>query len=296
MKIAVILTGGTILSEEKTDSYALSEKRKNEILSLIPNGFEAEVFSPYMILSEQLNGEYLTALISEVGNAIDRNYDGILVFHGTDTLQFSAAALSLAYGNCDIPVVLVSSNYVLDDKRSNGKDNVYYAARFIEQKIGGVFVSYKNADENPSIFPGNTLLPHLPYSDGLYSTCGAYGYFEGERFINLIGELNLDAIGKYTLSKSCPVLWLKAAAGMSLPDADKYSALLIETYHSGTLPTESVNFTEFCKNCGKPIYVVGVSDGKQYSSSMVYNDLNLNILPSISPVFAYIVLWHKYNK
>ncbi|MBR1731257.1 MAG: asparaginase [Ruminococcus sp.] len=248
MRIAVIITGGTILSEEMSGWFTLSDHRKKEILSLIPSGFEAEVFSPYFILSEQLDGEKLTALINEVGSRLRGGYDGIIVLHGTDTLQYSAAALSLAYGNRNIPIVLVSANYVLDDERSNGKSNIYYGARFIEQKIGGVFVSYKNTGGSPSIYLANTLLPHIPYSDTLYSTCGEYGYFDGESFVNLIGELNLDAIGRFNLSKHCPLLWIKASPGMSLPNADEYKAVIIEAYHSGTLPTDDEAFISFCKN------------------------------------------------
>lgn len=295
MKIAVLLTGGTILSEEKPDCYALSEKRKKEILSLIPNRFEAEVFSPYMILSEQLDGEYLTALIDEVGKALENDYGGVMILHGTDTLQYSAAALALAYNNADIPIVLVSSNYVLDDERSNGRDNIYYAAKFIEQKVGGVFVSYKNTGENPTIYFGNSLLPHLPYSDNLYSIYNPYGYFEDEEFVDLTGGVNLSGIGKYSLSKKSPVLWIKAAAGMTLPDVSNYRAILIETYHSGTLPTESDNFVNFCKNCDIPIYTVGAKTGKQYSSSKRFDDLKIEILPSFSPIFAYIMLWQMYS-
>ena len=296
MKTAIIITGGTILSEESEGFFSLSDNKIREILSLVPDGFEAEVFSPYFIHSEQLNGEYLTALISETHDKLKRNFGGIIILHGTDTLQFSAAALSLAYSNADIPIVLVSANYILSDERSNGRDNLKYAFRFIELEISGVFVSYRNAGENPSIYPGHTLLPHLTCSDRLFSIGGAYGYFENDSFKKLTDELKHDAIGKYTLVKNSPILWIKAAAGFDMPDTGKYQAVLLETYHSGTLPTESESFIRFCKNCGKPVYIIGVSEGARYVSTKEYQKLNLRILPPISPVFAYILLWQKYSQ
>lgn len=296
MRIALILTGGTILSEEKTDCYALSENKKSEILSLIPCGFEAEVFSPYTILSEQLDGDYLNMFIDEVDKRLKDCFDGIMIFHGTDTLQFSAAALSLAFGNSDIPIVLVSSNYVLDDERSNGRTNILYGARFIEQRIGGVFVSYKNTGEKPSIYLGDSLLPHLPFCDTLYSIHGAYGYFEGDEFVKLIGEHDVYSIGKYTLDKHSPVLWLKSTAGMSLPDTSGFKAIMIEAYHSGTLPTENESLRKLCTNSGLPVYVTGVSEGKRYSSTLPYKELGLNILSLTSPILAYIVLWQKFSQ
>ncbi|MBQ7504392.1 MAG: asparaginase [Ruminococcus sp.] len=296
MKLALLLTGGTILSKKQSDFYTLSDSAEKEILSLIPSGIEAEVFSPYFILSEQLDGDYLTRLIDFVGDKLKQNYDGIVILHGTDTLQFSAAALSLAYGNADIPIVLVSSNYVLSDKRSNGRDNLRYALRFIEKKIGGVFVSYRNTDEKPSIFLGSSLLPHLPYSDRLYSTCGKYGYFDKDNFVNLVGEPSLDSIGKFTLTKDSPVLWIKASPGMKLTSSREYKAVLLEAYHSGTLPTENDSFINFCKDCNKPIYVTGVSKGTQYSSTKSFDNLGLKTLPEASPVFAYISLWQRYSE
>ena len=295
MKTAIILTGGTILSEKSSGCFSLSDNQKNEILSLIPNGFEAEVFSPFFILSEQLDGNYLTSLISMVGDRLGENYSGIIILHGTDTLQYSASALSLAFGNADIPIVLVSSNYILSDRRSNGRDNLYYAFCFLKQKIGGVFVSYRNKGEKPSIYPGHTLLPHLPYSDIVHSTGGAFGCFENDSFIRLINEYSVESIGKYTLTKASPVLKLSVAPGMVLPETDRYSAVLIETYHSGTLPTENKQFIEFCNNCDKPIYIVGASEGIQYSSAKHFDKLGLRVLPPISPIFAYIMLWQKYS-
>lgn len=295
MRIALILTGGTILSKKESDFYTLSDSAKKEILSLIPVGIEAEVFSPYFILSEHLDGSYLTALIDTVGDRLDENYDGIVILHGTDTLQFSAAALSLAYGNTNTPVVLVSSNYVLSDERSNGRDNLRYALRFVEEKIGGVYVSYRNTGEKPAIFQGDRLLPHLPYSDTLYALNGAYGYFEGERFIPLHGKTRADSIGRYSLSKNSPVLWLRTAPGAAFPDTEKYKAVLIDAYHSGTLPTESESFIRFCESCTKPVYAVGIYEGTQYASTQHFDKLGLKILPAISPVYAYILLWQKYG-
>lgn len=295
MRIALILTGGTILSKKESDFYTLSDSAKKEILSLIPSGIEAEVFSPYFILSEQLDGSYLTALIDIVGKKLNEDYDGIVILHGTDTLQFSAAALSLAYGNADTPVVLVSANYVLSDERSNGRDTLRYALRFVEEKIGGVFVSYRNKGEKPSVFFGNTLLPHLPYSDTLYSLNGAYGVFEGDKFTVQNNKPTIKSIGRYSLSKNSPVLWLRAAPAAFLPDTGNCKAVLIDAYHSGTLPTESESFIRFCESCNKPVYVTGISEGAQYASTKHFDKLGLKILPEISPIYAYILLWQKYG-
>ena len=50
-------------------------------------------------------------------------YDGVIITHGTDTLQYTAAFTGYIMAGAQIPIVLVSANYVLEDVRSNGVDN-----------------------------------------------------------------------------------------------------------------------------------------------------------------------------
>ena len=297
MKLAVIITGGTILSAEQSGFLAPSDSRKNQLVGLIGSEAEFEVINPYTILSEQLDGSYLSTLIKSVGGALNSGFDGIIVLHGTDTLQYSAAALHLAFSGCATPVILVSSNYILDDPRSNGRDNLHYAIEFIRLGIGGVFVSYKNTGSKPVIHIGGDLLPHSAYSGDLYSLGGCYGYFEGDCFIRekALSD-NFEALGEYELSQISPVLYLKAVAGFNPPALlSGCKAVLIETYHSGTLPTENEKFRDFCKGAYVPVYAVGVPDETRYASTACYNELGLRILPPLSPVFAYIQLWQRYS-
>ena len=291
MKLLVILTGGTIGSSFCDKFISLNSDSKSKLLEGYSH-LEIKTISPYTILSEQLNGEYLNSLIECVGENLNKSYDGIIVTHGTDTLQYSASALSLAYGDAKIPVVLVSSNYILDDPRANGKDNFKYAVEFIKEKIGGVFVSYQNTGGRPEIHQGNMLLPHEIYNDDVKSIRGAFGYFEDEKFIQNYCRLKKNkTIKNIKLNKTAGVLWLKIHPGMQLPDTKDYEVILLEAYHSGTLPTLSPEFRAFCKNSDIPIFLVGAKEGPQYDSVKEYQELNIKHLPFISPIFAYLRLW-----
>lgn len=296
IKLAVVFTGGTIGSRVSGGMISPDEERNYELLAdLDRKKVEVSVFAPYTILSEQLSGKYINMLIACVDELLKKDFDGIIVTHGTDTLQYSAAALHLAYANSKIPIVLVSANYILTDPRSNGRDNFKFALRFVEEHIGGVFVSYRNTGEKPAIFPANTLLPFAPYSDYLSSLGGAYGYFEGERFINLMGELGGFDCEPYTLSENSPVLWLRAHPGMSFPDLSGNKAVLFESYHSGTLPTKDEKFAEFCRKTEAKKFVVGVEERIQYESTSRYELLDIVELPPISPIYAYMMLWKRYS-
>ena len=127
MRILTVFTGGTIGS------------------SLSKGAISPNTVAPYTVLSENLSAEYLEKLRSCVEDNLNSGYDGIVVTHGTDTLQYSAAYLDLTLGLIETPVVLVSSNYPLPYSRANGLENFAAAVDFIRSKQGrGVFVSYLN--------------------------------------------------------------------------------------------------------------------------------------------------------
>ncbi len=291
MKIAVVFTGGTIASKAEGGVLSPSASQNYELLRGLPKDVETEVFTPYFSLSEQLDGELLTKLISCVGEILAKDFDGIIVTHGTDTLQYSAAALALAFGRADVPIVLVSSNYILSDPRSNGRANFRYAELFIRRKIGGVFVSYQNEGQPPKIFAPDSLLAHDAYSDELRSIYEPVGFFEGDNFYLNSLPRNRDSFGVYKLSKYSPVLVLRARPGMSYPDPSFFSAFLFETYHSGTLPTADEAFAAFCKRASGRVWISGFPDDVPYESTTKYSELNIKILPYIAPIYSYMKLW-----
>ncbi len=291
MRIAVIFTGGTIGSTLQSDGYITTSPAQNMELLNVADA-EYTVFEPYLTLSEQLDGDYITRLVECVNSRLlEECYDGIIVTHGTDTLQYSAAALALAYGDINIPIVLVSSNYILSDPRSNGVDNMKYAVEFIKNKIGGVFVSYRNTGDSPEIHLAKDVLPHLPYSDSIRSMGGPFGRFEGDEFIRLIRDYEKDSYGIFSLNRLSSVLWIKAHAGMRYPEAFGAKAVLIESYHSGTLPTHNRDFVEFCKNCKAPLYLTGAGSEEPYESTRLFDELGIRVLPETSPIYAYMKLW-----
>lgn len=294
MKLAVIFTGGTISSLPDDGFLSPSDTTKNMLIKALDPDICVEGFQPFYILSEQLNGEYLTQLIKCAGELINGDYDGIIVTHGTDTLQYSAAALHLAFSDSKIPVVFVSSNYILTDSRSNGSANFKYAVEFIKLGIGGVYVSYKNEGGAPSIYTADSLLPHNACNDALTALNGACGYFDGKGFIRLREASVVKGRGVYTLSKNSRVLWLRIHPGMTYPSAEGYKAVLLEGYHSGTLPTEDKAFIEFCRDSSVPIYLTGAEDEVKYKSAKTYQQLNIVVLKKTSPIYAYISLWSNF--
>ena len=97
MKLLFIFTGGTIgstldgayISPDRSKAYRLIEAYAEKY----GIDFEYDLTEPYTSLSENNTGLQIKALCSSVKASLGQGYDGIIVTHGSDTLQYSAAAV-----------------------------------------------------------------------------------------------------------------------------------------------------------------------------------------------------------
>lgn len=302
MKVLVVFTGGTIgctntngiLATDKSNSYLLIDLYKK-----IDGSVEFDCVQPYAILSETLSGESLNALYSCIKSYDLSRFDGVIVTHGTDTLQYSSAFLSYAFSSSITPIVLVSANYPLADKRSNGLDNFAAAVDFIRKnRSKGVFVSYKNGKSAPKIHRASRILPHMPYSDDIYSVFNSfYGEIKNGEFIENpeYSEASDELAFKNAfIDDSSAVLKISPYVDMVYPEIGKnVKAVLLEGYHSGTLNTSDRALRRFCKESDKrgvPVFLTGACSGFYYESKMLYDDLKIRVLPAASPIAMYIKL------
>lgn len=324
MKILVIFTGGTIGSVVSENSISpdfgqpfklIEEYYKQKISEKYREIFDTCV--PYTLLSEDLTGEYLAKLGSCIKENLNKDYDGIIVAHGTDTLQYSAAMTGYLTGCASIPVVFVSSNYVLEDKRANGLDNFTCAVEFIAGRKGkGTFVAYRNMDGVVYIHRAARVLPHLPYSDEVYSIVNQhYGKFEkymhGEKVQELIleeaDEWRYEANAEYHVKEDCsvfeqlPKTWnsgilrIYPYPGMEYPDiSENVRAVLLDTYHSGTLCSVTPHMSAFfekAENRNIPVFITGANTETDYASFQIFEQKNVQVLRNLSPIAAYMKLW-----
>lgn len=311
MNILVIFTGGTIGSSVLGKTICTNNKNSFLLLDLYSkrskdNNINFDTIQPYYALSENNTGKEISKLIECVKENLNKNYDGIIVTHGTDTLMYSSSAISYAVGSNTIPIMLVSSNYVLTDKKANGLDNFYYAVEFIKNKCGnGVFVSYKNTNDKPFIHRGTRILAHNDFSDSIYSIDNQfYGYFENDNFIkNENYKAKKDEINPFNDIRlnqfSSDIQIINQYVGFKYPQIDKNSkAVIIRAYHSGTLCTDNDNFKEFAKdlkNKNIPCYIAGAKNGTIYESAVLFKDYNFKILPFATWISQYIKLWFAIN-
>lgn len=294
MNVLTIFTGGTIacsraagaLAPDRGNSYLLLDAAKGQDV-------EFTTACPYMILSENLSFARLRQLFDCLTGYDLTAFDGVIIAHGTDTLPYTAAYLSLRLGLCETPVVLVSAAYPLSDSRTNGYRNFLGALDFIRAGAGkGVFVSYQNDGEPLKLHRGAKILPQPPLSDRVESLFGQYYAEVRDGAVLRNPEFSEDDYRCFSQAEGeRAVLWLRAHPGMRYPSPEGCGAVLLEGYHSGTLPTDDPGLADFCERAAAfkiPVYLTGSQEGFEYESKQAFDRLNIRVLPPMSPVTAYV--------
>lgn len=313
MKIHVILTGGTIGSRINDDGYiANNEASTFRIIDMYQKKYDCDcsftASEPYNILSENLAAKYVIALYHEILSVANSHPDGIIVTHGTDSLQYCSTLISYMCGHLNIPIVFVSSAYVLDDPRANGLINFDAAINFIKTKPdGGVYVSYKNENDIPYIHIPTRLHAPQPFTADISSIKNNwYACYQGKDIITNCKFMhtndNISSFGELlpeatlTLTHRSNVIRITPPyAGIRYPElTEKTKAVLLETYHSGTLRanTSLKEFTNKASEMNIPVYLTGLSDkATDYKTVSIYDKLGIIPLKDSSSVSQFCKLW-----
>jgi len=130
-KVAILSTGGTIASKIDYRTGAVtSQFTADDILAAIPElreiaDFKGKVISS--ILSENMDSESWQNLAHAVVEEINTGAEGVIITHGTDTMMYTAAALSFMI-ETPVPIVLVGSQRSADRPSSDNAMNAICAA------------------------------------------------------------------------------------------------------------------------------------------------------------------------
>lgn len=130
-KVLIIYTGGTIGMVNDPESGALKpfdfEHLYNSVPELRQFNYRLEAHSmKNPIDSSEMN----PAVWAEIAKTIFdnyTNYDGFVVLHGTDTMAYTASALSFMLGGIKKPVIFTGSQLPIGQIRTDGKENLITA-------------------------------------------------------------------------------------------------------------------------------------------------------------------------
>ena len=130
-RILIIYTGGTIGMIENPVTHALQPFDFSHLIDNVPKikKLDYEIdnlqFDP-PIDSSNMN----TCHWRDIAVAIEQNYDaydGFVVLHGTDTMAYTASALSFMLENLTKPVIITGSQLPIGEVRTDGEENLITA-------------------------------------------------------------------------------------------------------------------------------------------------------------------------
>lgn len=198
------------------------------------------------------------------------NYDGFVVLHGSDTMSYTASALSFLLENLDKPVILTGSQLPIGDLRTDAKENLITSVQIAAlQKKGtsvikevGLYFEYKlyrgnrttkiNA-ENFRAF-ASLNYPHLAES-GVHLNIFSEYLLPKKRSKKLIVHKEMDE--NVALLKLFP--GMNEAVFENVLHTVGLKAIILETYGSGNGPTEDWFLNSIKKSIEKGLHVINVT-------------------------------------
>lgn len=282
-KILLIYTGGTIGMRKDFETGALKAFNFSKLLHNIPElkllDCEIETFSfETPIDSSNMNPENW----AEIARTIENNYahfDGFVVLHGSDTMSYSASALSFMLENLSKPVIFTGSQLPIGDLRTDAKENLITAIQIASLKENGkplikevcLYFEYK-------LYRGNRttkinaehfrafISPNYPFlvESGVHLKINSELFLPTQKESQLKVHDHLD--NNVAIIKMFP--GISEAVLSAILNIENLKGIVLETYGAGNAPTEEwfLNFLQ--KAITKGVYVVNVTQCSIGSVSM----------------------------
>lgn len=127
-RIYLAYTGGTIGMQPSSDGLAPSGGFEAQLAQRLPQGlpeYDCHSYSD-LIDSSNIHPGHWTKIAQDILKRRDR-YDGFVVLHGTDTMAYSASALSFLLRGLNKPVILTGSQLPLAQARTDAVDNIIHS-------------------------------------------------------------------------------------------------------------------------------------------------------------------------
>ncbi|MEM8929299.1 MAG: asparaginase [Bacteroidota bacterium] len=130
-KILLIYTGGTIGMVKDYKTGSLTAFDFTTLQKSIPELFQLDcdittVSFRHPIDSSNMNPKYWEKIASLIGSNYSK-FDGFVVLHGSDTMSYTASALSFMLENLAKPIILTGSQLPIGDLRTDAKENLITA-------------------------------------------------------------------------------------------------------------------------------------------------------------------------
>ena len=273
-KILLIYTGGTIGMVKDFKTGALIAFDFKELLNRIPElhlldcsietySFEVPIDSSNMNISDW---QKMAVVIEE--NYID--FDGFVVLHGSDTMSYSASALSFMLENLAKPVIFTGSQLPIGDLRTDAKENLITAIQIaslqknkqpVIQEVG-LYFEYK-------LYRGNRTTKISAEHFNAFTSPNFPELAESGVHLKVNSDLlwRTKGVKKLIINTTFDdnVIVLKLFPGINerifntFFEIPNLKGIVLETYGSGNAPTQKWFVTIIEKAIKKNIHVINVT-------------------------------------
>lgn len=292
-KILLLYTGGTIGMSKDFETGALKAFNFNKLLQRIPElkqlDCEIETISfENPIDSSNMNPQEWAKIATVIADNYEL-FDGFVVLHGSDTMSYSASALSFMLENLAKPVIFTGSQLPIGDLRTDAKENLITAIQIASLRTEngpvisevGLYFEYKlyrgnrttkiNAEHFRAFTSPNypQLVEsgvHLKWSEELFWT-------SPQPAAPLLVHKNLDnnvAIVKMFPGMSEAVL----KAILNIPNL---KGIVLETYGAGNASTEDWFLALLQKAISSGLHIVNVTQCSGGSVNMGQYETSTNM-------------------
>lgn len=281
-KIFLIYTGGTIGMMKDFETGALKAFDFNQLLDKIPElkqlDCQIETFSfEKPIDSSNMNPEKWV----QIASVIEDNYtqfDGFVVLHGSDTMSYSASALSFMLENSSKPIVFTGSQLPIGDLRTDAKENLITAIQIASLQQNGkpvvqevcLYFEYK-------LYRGNRTTKinaeHFnAFTSPNYPALAESGVHLNVNDLSLLPKNTKKLIVHKELDDNVVVVKMFPGISESVFSAivaiPNLKGIVLETYGSGNAPTEEWFIQILKKAIKNGLFIINVTQCSGGSVSM----------------------------
>ncbi len=251
--ILLIYTGGTIGMVNDPVTGLLKPLDFDHILNQIPElhqfdcRIETVTFDP-VVDSSEIQPDFWVRLVRLIEEHY-HSHDGFVILHGTDTMAYTASALSFLLQDLQKPVILTGSQLPIGTLRTDGKENLISAIEIAASvdETGRPMVPEVSVYFEFKLFRGNRT---TKFSAETFNAFVSPNYpLLAETGVHI--HYNRDAIRKADLSRptrfitrlDTNVMFLKVFPGLSpkmihdITRIPSLKAIILETYGAGNAPT-----------------------------------------------------------
>lgn len=252
--ILLVYTGGTIGMKQDPVTFDLRPFDFSQILEEVPElkkfGYRIDTYSfDPVIDSSDVDIEFWKKLAHLIEKNYD-SYDGFVILHGTDTMSFSASAMSFMLGDIEKPVVFTGSQLPIGMLRTDGKENLISSIEIAASKDsdGHPMVPEVCIYFESQLYRGNRTTKYTAenfraFRSANYPVLAEVGIHIkfNTAFIRYPQQWGRPLHVTYDLDPS--VLIIKVIPGMkkelldSLVSTEGIRAVILETYGSGNAPS-----------------------------------------------------------